>query len=45
MIKCVHLYDEVNRLPLRRAVEPLHLEALGVQPAQKAQRRHLPNDV
>lgn len=39
------LYDEVNRLALRRPVEPLHLEALGVQPAQEAQRSHLLDDV
>lgn len=43
--RATHLYHEVNRLALGRPVEPLHHEALGVQSAQEAQRRHLPNDV
>lgn len=41
----LYLYDEMNGLPLRRAVEPLNLEALGVKPAEEAKRRHLADDV
>jgi len=40
-----YLNDEMNGLPLRRAVEPLNLETFGVQPAEKAQCRYFADDV